>query len=82
MMPIIGIKCDKFVTKSQAPTTPYGVPPLLCYSERETIPRKIILATSYYKNMENYGGLSDCEDLLAVKYKMMGLVLVLRHVQI
>jgi len=25
---------------------------------------------------------SDCEDLLAVKYKMMGLVLVLRHVQI
>ena len=25
---------------------------------------------------------SDCEDLLAVKYKMMGLVLVLRQVQI
>ena len=25
---------------------------------------------------------SDCEGLLAVKYKMMGLVLVLRHVQI
>jgi len=27
MMPIIGIKCDKFVTKSQAPITPYGVSP-------------------------------------------------------
>jgi len=26
--------------------------------------------------------MSDCEDLLAVKYKKMGLVLVLRHVQI
>ena len=25
MKPIIGIKCDKFVTKSQAPSTPYGV---------------------------------------------------------
>jgi len=49
MMPIIGIKCDKFVTKSQAPTTPYGVPPLLRYFERETIPRKNIRATNYYK---------------------------------
>ena len=53
--PIIGIKCDKFVTKSQAPTTPYGVTPQVCYSEIDTIPRKIILATSYYKNIENYG---------------------------
>ena len=51
MMPIIGIKCDKFVTKSQAPTTPYGVPPLLCYTERETIPRKNIHATMFYKNV-------------------------------
>ena len=32
------------------PTTPYGVPPPLCYYERDTIPRKNILATSYYKN--------------------------------
>ena len=56
LIPIIGVKCDKFVTKSQAPTTPYGVPPLVCYSESYTIPRKIILATSYYKNIENYGG--------------------------
>ena len=55
-MPIFGIKYDKFVTKSQAPTTPYGVPPLVCYSESDTIPRKIILETSYYNNIENYGG--------------------------
>ena len=51
-MPIIGVKCDKFVTKSQAPTTPYGVPPLLSYYERDTIPRKNIQATNYYKNVE------------------------------
>ena len=39
-----------------AHTTPYNGPPLLSYCERETTPRKIILATSYYKNMEKYGG--------------------------
>ena len=53
--------------------TPEHIPPptmapLLSYYERETIPRKIILATSYYKNMENYGGLSDCEELVGVTH--------------
>ena len=57
--------CDKFLS---TPTTPTGYP-LLCYSERDTIPRKIILATSYYKNMENYGGLSDCEELVGVTHR-------------
>jgi len=55
-MPIFGIKYDKFVTKSQAPTTSYGVPPLLCYSERDTIPRKNILATMFYMHWAGYGG--------------------------
>ena len=40
MMPIIGVKCDKFVTKSQAPTTPYGVPPISLFRERDNPPKK------------------------------------------
>jgi hypothetical protein len=44
MMPIIGVKCDKFVTKSQAPTTPTVYPPLVCYSESDTIPEKISIS--------------------------------------
>ena len=32
------------------PNIPYGVPPLLSYYERDTIPRKNIQATNYYKN--------------------------------
>ena len=31
-MLIIGVKFDKFVTKSQSPTTPYGVPPYFVIS--------------------------------------------------
>jgi len=33
------------------PNIPYGVPPLLSHSERDTIPRNNIQATSYYKNV-------------------------------
>jgi len=53
MMPIIGIKCDKFVTKSQAPITPYGVPPLLRCLERETqSPQKIPAYINILNNLE------------------------------
>ena len=41
MMPIIGIKCDKFVTKSQVPTTPYGVPPFIVFLRHEQSKEKI-----------------------------------------
>jgi len=61
-------------------STPLRGTPLLCYSERDTIPRKIILVTSYYKNMENYGGLSDCEELVGgYSQEMMWLVLGFIH---
>jgi len=40
MMPIIGIKCDKFVTKSQAPTTPTGVPPYFVILRETQSPEK------------------------------------------
>jgi hypothetical protein len=41
MMPIIGVKCDKFVTKSQAPTTPYGVPAFIVFLRLEQSKEKI-----------------------------------------
>jgi len=39
-MPIFGIKYDKFVTKSQAPTTPYGVPPFIVFQRQKQSPQK------------------------------------------
>ena len=39
-MLIIGVKCDKFVTKSQAPTTPTGYPPISLFRERDNPPKK------------------------------------------
>ena len=49
MMPIIGIKCDKFVTKSQGPYHPLRGTPLLRYLERDTIPPK---KSSLHKHSE------------------------------
>jgi len=39
-MPIIGVKCDKFVTKSQAPTPPMGYPPTSLFRERHNPQKK------------------------------------------
>jgi len=39
-MPIFGIKYDKFVTKSQAPTTPYGVPTFIVFQRQKQSPQK------------------------------------------
>jgi len=36
------------------PHYPYGVPPLFWYYGRDTIPRKNIQATNYYKNIGFY----------------------------
>jgi len=41
LIPIIGVKCDKFVTKSQAPTTPYGVPPKYVILRATQSPEKL-----------------------------------------
>jgi len=38
---VFGVKCDKFVTKSQAPTTPYGVPPYFVILRETQSPEKI-----------------------------------------
>ena len=62
MMPIIGIKCDKYVTKSQGPHHPLRGTPLLRYLERDTIPRKNIHATMFYKNVGVTLRVSDCEE--------------------
>ena len=39
-MPIYGKKYDKFVTKSQAPTTPYGVLPFIVFQRQKQLPKK------------------------------------------
>jgi len=39
-MPIIGVKCDKFVTKIQAPTTPTGNPPYFVILRETQSPQK------------------------------------------
>ena len=40
LMPIFGIKYDKFVTKSQALTTPYGIPPFIVFQRQKQSPQK------------------------------------------
>jgi len=47
LIPIIGVKCDKFVTKSQAPTTPYGVPPKYVILRETQSPEKISRQPTY-----------------------------------
>ena len=39
-MPIFGIKYDKFVTKSQGPTTTYGVPTFIVFQRQKQSPQK------------------------------------------
>ena len=63
MMPIIGVKCDKFVTKSQAPTTPYGVPPISLFRERDNPPKKS-MQQCFTRIWDFTWRVSDCEELV------------------
>ena len=63
MMPIIGVKCDKFVTKSQAPTTPTGYPPISLFRERDNPPKKS-MQQCFTRIGDFTWRVSDCEELV------------------
>jgi len=62
LMPIIGVKCDKFVTKSQAPTTPYGAPPYFVILRAKQSPQKISRQPIITRIGEFTWRVSDCEN--------------------
>jgi hypothetical protein len=69
-MPIIGVKCDKFVTKSQAPTTPYGVPPTSLFRERDNPPKKS-MQQCFTRIGDFTWRVSDCEELVCVQIEFI-----------
>ena len=69
MMPIIGIKCDKFVTKSQAPTTPYGVPPYFVILRETQSLEKISWQRVITRIVDFTWRVSDCEELVGMTHR-------------
>ena len=66
---IIGVKCDKFVTKSQGLTTPYGVPPYFVILRERQSPEKISMQQCFTRIADFTWRVSDCEELVGVTHR-------------
>ena len=84
LMPIFGVKYDKFVTMSQEPTIPYGIPPFIVFWDRDN-PQNKYPCKNVLQECENFtwrvtdceelvgillGGVSDCEELVGVTWSV------------
>jgi len=63
LITIIVVKYDKFVTICQAPTAPYGVPPIIVILRQWQSPEKISMQQCFTRKWDFTWRVSDCEEL-------------------